>query len=380
MQAIDKERLYYPKEIDGDLRDCGLAEKERIEVLATAWEYVRCGIPEFTNPEKYLAFVRLTALTTVAEYRGDLVDVEEIMKLDGRVLGYPVRELLDTLFVGSGVGEEMTQEYASSILFMAEKTREQQSDLCRRYIEAIASSPVRYFRLRDCDAQVRLFIAAAVACNDLEPDFREVEYRAMAEIGLTLYDAVAFYKHRAEGEISNLYAYCGQDLDFRRTAYATARSTLWAMETQRYETVQGRCAINLLKNLPLIHMSMRRYRFVEDGMTIGTPETSAVVRATRANVKLWYRNDVRQKPSGRPAATGQRTVATVQNMLSPELAAALECSPEEACARCTRRETYGATSEGQFGGVVPCDECREEWRRYVSSSWDRHAVDLSLLG
>ncbi|MGW3635424.1 hypothetical protein ACWD7F_35700 [Streptomyces sp. NPDC005122] len=135
-------------------------------------------------------------------------------------------------------------------------------------------------------------------------DFREIEYRATAEIGMTLYDAVAFYKRRAEGEVSNLYAYCGQDLEFRRAAYATARSTLWALETQWYRTVQGVCAINLLKNLPLIHMSMRRYRFVEDGLTIGTPETSEVVRAARANVKLWYRSDVRVHPGSHPGEAG----------------------------------------------------------------------------
>jgi hypothetical protein len=37
---------------------------------------------------------------------------------------------------------------------------------------------------------------------------------------------------------------------------------------------------------------MRRYRFVEDGMMIGLPETSTVVKQARQNIKLWNRVDV----------------------------------------------------------------------------------------
>jgi hypothetical protein len=375
---VSKKRLRYPAEIDGDLRDSGLTEKERGEVLATAWEYVRCGIPEFTNWERYITFVRLTALTTVAEYRGDLIQFEEILKRDGRVLGYPVRAMLESLFVGTSVAEAMILEYASSLVFMAEKTRRQRSDLCRRYIEALASSPATYFRMRDCDAQVRLFIAAAAACNDLDPQFREGEYRAMAEIGMTMYDAVAFYKHRAEGEVCNVYAYCGPDLQLRRAAYEAARSSLWELETRWYRSVEGRCAINLLKNLPLIHIAMSRYRFVEDGLTIGRPETSEVVQAARANVKLWYRSDAVKGDATRTTKplTAQRTVDSVRHMLLPDLVTALETADREACPRCTRRATYGALAEGQFGGVVLCEECRAAWREYVLASGPRHAHAL----
>ncbi|MGW3635423.1 hypothetical protein ACWD7F_35695 [Streptomyces sp. NPDC005122] len=79
MIALDASecRHHYPMQIEGDLRDCGLTEKGRREVLATAWEYVRCEIPEFTNWEKYITFVCLTALTTMAEYRGDVVYVDQ---------------------------------------------------------------------------------------------------------------------------------------------------------------------------------------------------------------------------------------------------------------------------------------------------------------
>ncbi|MFJ1709560.1 hypothetical protein [Kitasatospora sp. NPDC088346] len=227
--------LGYPSELDGDLRDCGLAEPERREILTTAWEYTRCGIPEFTNRAKYLTFARLTALTTVAEYRGRLVDVERMLRPGGRVLGYPVREMLDSVFAGTSVGESMTREYASCLLLMAAKTGGRHPVLHSRFTQALASSPELYFRLRDCDAQVRLFIAAAVACNDLDPSFTEAEYRAMSELGMSLYDAIAYHKHRAEAEVCNLYAYCGPDLEFRKAVYGAARSTLsTAIEMPRW--------------------------------------------------------------------------------------------------------------------------------------------------
>jgi len=38
-------------------------------------------------------------------------------------------------------------------------------------------------------------------------------------------------------------------------------------------------------------MMMRRYRFVEDGLMIGRPETDHVIAQTRQHVKLWNRVD-----------------------------------------------------------------------------------------
>ena len=372
------QQLHFPQEIEDDLRDCGLTEAERREVLNTAWEYVRCGIPEYTNRGRYITFVRLTALTTVAEYRGGLVDVDRILDPEGVVLGYPVRRMLHELFAGTGVEEEMALEYASSLWGMREKTSGRHSGLYRHYIEALAASPAAYFRLRDCDAQVRLFIAAAVACNDLSPDFSEAEYQAMAEIGMAMYDAVAFYKHRAEGEVCNAFAYCGPDLEFRTAAFAAARSTLWALDARWYGSVQGRCAVNLLRNLPLIHMAMRRYRFVEDGLVVGAPETSEVVRAARAHVKLWYRTDAGTSQTRPEPESAAPSLESVRSMLFPALAQALE--PASVCPRCIHRASYGAAEEGQFGGVSLCDDCRETWRSYVSSSWARHEAVLSLRG
>jgi hypothetical protein len=38
---------------------------------------------------------------------------------------------------------------------------------------------------------------------------------------------------------------------------------------------------------------MRRYRFVEDGLMIGKPETTAVVKQARQHFKLWNRVDAK---------------------------------------------------------------------------------------
>jgi hypothetical protein len=37
---------------------------------------------------------------------------------------------------------------------------------------------------------------------------------------------------------------------------------------------------------------MRRYRFVEDGMMIGRPETTTVIKQARQHFKLWNRVDM----------------------------------------------------------------------------------------
>ncbi|RYC76643.1 hypothetical protein BFJ63_vAg20480, partial [Fusarium oxysporum f. sp. narcissi] len=84
----------------------------------------------------------------------------------------------------------------------AEKSRKQRdSELFGRYLNALAKSPQWWFRLRDCDALARYTIASALACNGfIEIPFREEQLQLVAELSDTLYDAVAFYKHRAEGE------------------------------------------------------------------------------------------------------------------------------------------------------------------------------------
>lgn len=373
----NRPRLSYPKEFDHDLRDAGLSEKERKEILTTGWEYVRCAIPEYTNWEKYMAFVRLTIVTVVAEYRGELVDVSLIREPGHTILGYDIGRLLDVLFDGTEVHEDMSREYVSSLLFMTHKSSGRQSDLLTSWIEALAAAPATYFRLRDCDGQGRFFIAAAISCNDSTAWLTEEANRAVAEIAFSMYDSVAMYKHRAEGEVSNFYAYCGQDLPIRAEAYTTARDALWALETKWHSTVAGRCAVNLAKQMPMIHMSMRRYRYIEDGLVIGKPETEEVIAAARKNTKLWYRVDA-PADSNPAARRTEEAVAGVSQLLYRGLAEELLRPEEQKCARCTRRAVYGARAAKQFGGVELCTECKDTYRAYIHTAWTRWSAALAL--
>lgn len=61
--------------------------------------------------------------------------------------------------------------------------------------------------MRDADALARFTIAAALACNDLDDVWlSEDQFELLTEIGDTCYDAVAFYKHRSEGETNSTFA------------------------------------------------------------------------------------------------------------------------------------------------------------------------------
>src|SRR4051794_39768146 len=90
-------RWYYPHELANDLETSGLSKETRDEVLATAWEYTRCVIPEFTNWSRYLAFVRVIAMCTLCEFRGDLFNVVE----SRQAVGYDADAIADDLFKGT---------------------------------------------------------------------------------------------------------------------------------------------------------------------------------------------------------------------------------------------------------------------------------------
>ncbi|KAK0657839.1 hypothetical protein B0T16DRAFT_434251 [Cercophora newfieldiana] len=256
----------YPLDIAHDLdhipeSDIPLSLKQ--ETYTCAWEYTRCVIPVFTNWKRYLAFARIIIIGIVAEFNGALVDVVATSDSDS-VLGYDLAELFGTIFGGMPVRVhmDMAREYRAFLLITAEKSSQRRnSKLFRHYVDSLVTSPKAWFRLRDCDALVRFTIAAALACNDFDDVwFSEEELQILAEIGDTLYDAIAFYKHRAEGETNSTFAYV--DPDLRVEAFRRCREVLWA-----------------------------RYRFVEDNLVIGKAETQGVVKETRRNVKLWNRVD-----------------------------------------------------------------------------------------
>lgn len=287
---IPLDTWFYPQEIKGDLRGTDLLPRFVDETLATAWEFTRCVIPHFSNWVRYIAYVRLIAVSTVAEYNGALMDVAAV---ENKILGYDIKHLLDQLFGGTPVRDEMAREFQANLLFTADKSSSRRSsDLFRRYANALARGPKGWFRLRDCDGLARFTIAAALACNDILCDawLDEEQLQILGEISLTMYDATAYYKHRAEGELHNTFAYAGGEA--RVAAYHRCREVLWALDAAAAQEPSLQCAINFARSIGgPIHLMMRRYRFVDDALTIGNPETEQVVMDARAHVKLWNRVD-----------------------------------------------------------------------------------------
>lgn len=137
----------------------------------------------------------------------------------------------------------------------------------RRYADALISSPENWFRLRDCDALCRFVMAAALACNDVGDKWpSEEEHRVLSEIGVTMYDSVAYYKHRAEGEVSTTFSYAPPAL--RPEPYQNSRQVLWALDAKRGNDLAWRTLTNLLRTFGgPTHMMMRRYRYVDEGLT-----------------------------------------------------------------------------------------------------------------
>lgn len=358
---------FYPDDIKNDLKDVDLPSELKAETLACAWEYTRCVIPQFTNWSRYIAFARIIVIGIIAEFRGTLVDV---MAGDD-ILGYNLQGLLDAVFEGTPAHEEMAREYRAFLLITGDKCRQRrnESELFRRYVDSLAKSPRDWFRLRDGDALSRFTIAAALACNDFDDVwFREDELQVLAELSVTLYDAVAFYKHRAEGETNSTFAYVGDES--RTASYRRCREVLLALDVVWAGSSAHRCVINFLRPFGgPIHMMMRRYRFVEDGLTVGKAENDEVVARTRSNYKLWNRLDAANE--GAERGRYSEALAHGEKLMFPSLPGMLENSDHEHCNKCQYRSSYGAKSSGQFGGVELCGDCRQEWQAYLESFPER---------
>lgn len=63
-------KWHYPDEIANDLQSVDLPPAVKAEVFACAWEYSRCVIPHYTNWKRYVAFMRIIIIGTIAEFRG----------------------------------------------------------------------------------------------------------------------------------------------------------------------------------------------------------------------------------------------------------------------------------------------------------------------
>ncbi|OBR09538.1 hypothetical protein CH63R_08303 [Colletotrichum higginsianum IMI 349063] len=371
---------YYPSDIADDLKDIDIPDKLKAEAYACAWVYTRCVIPQYTNWDRYVAFMRIIVMGIIAEFKGSLVDVTA----GDNILGYSLDGTLAALFDGTAGHELMAREYKTFLLVTADKSSGRRSgELFRRYVDSLTLSPRHWFRLRDCDALARFTIASALACNDLDDVwFTEEEFEILTEMGDTLYDAVAFYKHRAEGETNSTFAYMPEDQ--RVTAFARCREVLWALDVAWARRREGPSVINFTRFFGgPIHMMMRRYRFVEEGLTVGTAETLKVVNQTRRNFKLWNRVDATRvagsSSSGSPSCNQsvQRYKDLVANrsgdLMFPELPGFLEAADKDRCGRCLYRDSYGAEGTHCFGGVQLCDDCRAGWRAYLESFPERAA-------
>jgi hypothetical protein len=243
--------------------------------------------------------------------------------------------------------------------------------------------------MRDTDALARFTIGAALVCNDLDNVwFSDAQFDIMAEIGNTMYDGIAYWKHRSEGEINSTFAYMPDT--HRIMAYHRCREALWALDVAYAKQPEMKCAINFIRYFGgPIHMMMRRYRFVEEGLTLGKPETKRVIADTRKNVKLWNRVDEQKKAKDQE----RESLEQYRDVLSKEkaflfngLAAMLEEADEGLCSTCSYRETYGAPQAHTFGGVVICAGCKHGWGAYTESILERtvktfpEAVETIRLG
>jgi hypothetical protein len=382
--VVVQEQWYYPAEIANDLEGVALPSRVKEEIFATAWEYSRSVIPQYTNWSRYVAFMRIIIIGTVAEFRGELVNVID----NDEILGYNLQEVLDTLFKGtpgqyvyfvftpstqltssltSFFSVTMAREFRCFLLISSHKSRQPDSVLFSRYSVALSHGPYQYFRMRDTDALARFTIAAALACSDLD-DFwlTNDQFDTVTEIGNTMYDAIAFWKHRAEGETNNLFAYVPDDE--RARAYHRCREALWALDVTWLLQPEMQVVANFLRLFGgPIHITMRRYRFVEEGLALGKCETETVIAQTRNNHKLWNRlheQGVRNK-SSESLKQYSRILRSKDVLFFEGLSEMLEEKDDTPGAKCRCRDTCGMAEGHVFGGVQLCAQCREQWRAYL---------------
>lgn len=356
-----------PSEVADDSKGVDLSPERKAECFACAWEYTRCVIPQYTNWKRYVAFMRIIVMGIIAEFRGSMVNV---MASD-EILSYSLNGVLDELFAGTPGHLDMAREYKNFLLITSEKTSSRRTgDLFRRYVDALASSPQNWFRLRDCDALARFTIAAALACNDLDDVwFSESQFSILTEIGDTLYDAIAFYKHRAEGETNSTFAYMPPD--HRVEAFRSAREVLWALDVANARRPELLIATNFVRFFGgPIHMMMRRYRFVEEDLSIGKTEDDTVVTQTRQNFKLWNRVDAESKQVEDDERL-QGILSRQDELVFPGFADILTAKGISPCPDCHHRDSYGAEEAYSFGGVALCEECQTKWHQYQETLPER---------
>lgn len=168
--------------------------------------------------------------------------------------------------------------------------------------------------------------------------------------------------------------------DLRVAAYRQCREVLWALDAAWCTRPETACITSFVRYFggPL-HLMMRRYRFVEEDLTIGREEDDRVVHQTRQHYKLWNRIDARKMhmQSRQAEAAGleryDNIIARSEELLIPGLADFLETGGEGHCDTCGYRVSYGANTTHQFGGVELCQDCKPQWREFLLSFPERAA-------
>lgn len=278
----------------------------------------------------------------------------------------------------------MAREFRTFLLVTAEKASERRhGEFFRRYVDAIVRSPRQWFRMRDADALARFTIAAALACNDLDTVwFTDAEFEMLTELGDIMYDAVAFYKHRSEGETNNTFAYLPPA--HRVEAFRVARELLWALDVAWASRPELQTVLNFIRLFGgPIHVMMRRYRFVEDGLMMGKPETDAVIVEAMNNVKLWNRVDAGDIDREASVQRYKMILARgSEQWMYSELSGFLEKESQDAraCTKCRYRGSYGAETRHRFGGVRICSACQGNWESYLQSLPERAVKAFPEMG
>lgn len=292
------------------------------------------------------------------------------------VLNYSLDGILSDMFEGTPGHSEMAREYKTFLLVSGDKSSNRRnSELFRRYVNCLAHSPQRYFRMRDADALCRFTIAVALACQDQDDVwFTDAQFDFLAELGDTMYDAVSFFKHRSEGETNSTFAYMPSDL--RVAAYRQCREVLWALDAAWANRPGMACVTSFLRYFggPL-HLMMRRYRYVEEGLTMGREEDLGIVNQTRQHHKLWNRIDAndRRRADGEDLERYALVIANEDRLLFPGCADWLVTGGDGHCKTCQYRCSYGAETIHDFGGVKLCESCRPQWREHLLSFPERAA-------
>lgn len=204
----------------------------------------------------------------------------------------------------------------------------------------------------------RFTVAAASARNDLDNIwFTGGQPYILTKLADALYNAVPFYKHRSEGETNSNFAYIPEDV--RVKAYRKCREILSALDIIWRTQPKLACVINFLHFFDRpIQMLIRRYRFVEESLTISRPETDALISQALQNVNLWNRVEASKRVMTDGRSRYKDLINRSHELMFPGLAEFLDTGGDGHCDHCRYRGSYGTQESRQFGGVQLCNDCR----------------------